>query len=168
MEYWWKGSTSTAIPQTSASDIVDQYNKTGDITFAAALVDIKEKGCPCFITPGAAVQSHTHTDTYTCACTVLTELMSVFLGYTLLHALKICSYYSFSVFSLISFIQIQLYLPTKFFLWGYEFLALSYYLHRIFQCCNLLYSLISGYLRAKLTKDWHCSCSHGRMAGPYI
>ena len=27
MEYWWEGSTSTAKPPTSASDIVGQQNK---------------------------------------------------------------------------------------------------------------------------------------------
>jgi len=27
MEYWWEGSTSTAIPPTPACDIVGQYNK---------------------------------------------------------------------------------------------------------------------------------------------
>ena len=36
MEYWWKGSAFTAIP-TSTSDVVGQHNKTGGITFRAAL-----------------------------------------------------------------------------------------------------------------------------------
>jgi len=31
-------STSTAIPPTSTSDVVDQHNKTGSITFRAALI----------------------------------------------------------------------------------------------------------------------------------
>jgi len=34
-EYWWEDSDSTAIPPTSASDIVGQHNKIGDITFGA-------------------------------------------------------------------------------------------------------------------------------------
>ena len=38
MEYWWKGSTSTSIPQISASDVMGQHNKIGGITFGAALV----------------------------------------------------------------------------------------------------------------------------------
>ena len=29
--YWWEGSTSTAIPPASASDVVSQYHKTGGI-----------------------------------------------------------------------------------------------------------------------------------------
>jgi len=35
MEYWSEGSASTAIPPTSASDIVGQHNKIGGITSAA-------------------------------------------------------------------------------------------------------------------------------------
>jgi len=38
MEYWWEGSTSTAISPTSASGIVGQHNKIGGITFGAAIV----------------------------------------------------------------------------------------------------------------------------------
>jgi len=38
MEYRWEGSTSTAIPLTSASDSVGQCNEIGDITSGAALV----------------------------------------------------------------------------------------------------------------------------------
>jgi len=38
MEYWWEGSTSTAIPPTSTADIVGQYDKIGGITFGAAIV----------------------------------------------------------------------------------------------------------------------------------
>jgi len=35
VEYWWEDSTSTAIPPTSAFDIMDQDNKRGGITFGA-------------------------------------------------------------------------------------------------------------------------------------
>jgi len=38
MEHQWKGSTSTAIPPTSISDVVGQNNKIGGITFRAAFV----------------------------------------------------------------------------------------------------------------------------------
>ena len=38
MEYWHKGSASTAIPPTLTSDVVSQYNKIGGIIFRAALV----------------------------------------------------------------------------------------------------------------------------------
>jgi hypothetical protein len=38
MEYWWEGSTSTAISTTFASDVVGQHNKIGGINFGAALV----------------------------------------------------------------------------------------------------------------------------------
>jgi len=38
MGFWWEGSASTAIPPTSAFAIVGQHNKTGGITFRAALV----------------------------------------------------------------------------------------------------------------------------------
>ena len=37
-EYLWEGSTSSAIPPTSTSDIVGQHNKIGGITFRAALI----------------------------------------------------------------------------------------------------------------------------------
>jgi hypothetical protein len=36
--YWREGSTFTAIPPASASNIVGQYNKIGDITFEAHFV----------------------------------------------------------------------------------------------------------------------------------
>jgi len=36
MEYWWEGSTSTAIPTTSTSDVVDQNNKVGGIALGVA------------------------------------------------------------------------------------------------------------------------------------
>jgi len=38
MKYWWEGSTSTAIPPPSASDIVGQRHKIEGITFEAALI----------------------------------------------------------------------------------------------------------------------------------
>ena len=38
MEYWWEGSTSTAIPPTSASDTVDWHDEIGGIAFVAALI----------------------------------------------------------------------------------------------------------------------------------
>ena len=43
-EYWWEGSTSTAIPASSASDVVGQQNKTGGSTFGAALVEMEKYG----------------------------------------------------------------------------------------------------------------------------
>jgi len=39
MEYWWEGATSAAIPPKSTSDVVDQDDQTGGITFGAALVN---------------------------------------------------------------------------------------------------------------------------------
>ena len=38
MEYIWEGSTSTAIPPTSSSDVTSQHNEIGGITFGAAFV----------------------------------------------------------------------------------------------------------------------------------
>ena len=38
MEYWWEGSTSTAKPPTSTSDVVSQCNKIRGITFGTALL----------------------------------------------------------------------------------------------------------------------------------
>jgi len=38
MGYWWEGPASTAIPPTSASDVVGQHNKIGGIIYGAALV----------------------------------------------------------------------------------------------------------------------------------
>ena len=38
MAHWWEGSTSAAIPPSSASDTVGQHNKLGGITSRAALV----------------------------------------------------------------------------------------------------------------------------------
>ena len=38
MECLWKGSTSAAIPQKSASDIMVQHSKIGGIAFGAALI----------------------------------------------------------------------------------------------------------------------------------
>ena len=37
-EYWWEGSTSTAIPLTSTSDIMGQGNKKGGITLGSACI----------------------------------------------------------------------------------------------------------------------------------
>jgi len=39
MGCWWEGSTSAAIPPTAASDIMGWHNKTGGITFGAALIE---------------------------------------------------------------------------------------------------------------------------------
>lgn len=36
--YWWEDSASTVRPPAYASDIVGQCNKTGGVTFRAALV----------------------------------------------------------------------------------------------------------------------------------
>jgi len=36
-EYWWEGSTCTAVPPTSASDVVGRHNKIAGSTFGAAL-----------------------------------------------------------------------------------------------------------------------------------
>ena len=41
MGYWWEGSTSTAVPPTSASNAVGRCNEIGDITFGAARVVLK-------------------------------------------------------------------------------------------------------------------------------
>jgi len=38
VEQWGEGSASIAISSTSASNVVDQYNKIGGITFRAAIV----------------------------------------------------------------------------------------------------------------------------------
>jgi len=38
MEYWWEGSASTDIPPSSTFDVMGQHNKTGGITFRAALI----------------------------------------------------------------------------------------------------------------------------------
>ena len=38
--YWWEGSTSTAVPPTSATYIMGQYNEIGGIIFRAALVQM--------------------------------------------------------------------------------------------------------------------------------
>jgi len=40
----WGGSASTAIPLTSASDVMGQHNKIGGITFRAALIDVSQWG----------------------------------------------------------------------------------------------------------------------------
>ena len=36
MEYWWGGSTSTAIPQMSESNVMGQHNKIGGIYFQSS------------------------------------------------------------------------------------------------------------------------------------
>ena len=38
MEQWWEGSSSNAIQQASASDVMGQYNKIGCITSGALLI----------------------------------------------------------------------------------------------------------------------------------
>jgi len=38
MEYWQEGSISTAVPPTSASNVMGQNNKIGGITFRESLV----------------------------------------------------------------------------------------------------------------------------------
>jgi len=45
MEYWWEGSTPTAIPPTSASDVIGQHHKIRGITFRAALVFQRISSC---------------------------------------------------------------------------------------------------------------------------
>jgi hypothetical protein len=42
-KYWREGSTSTAIPPASASSVVDQCNKIGDITFGVTVPEIREQ-----------------------------------------------------------------------------------------------------------------------------
>ena len=37
MEWWQKGSPSTAIPPTSTSNVMGQHNQLGGITFGIAL-----------------------------------------------------------------------------------------------------------------------------------
>jgi len=50
-EYWWEGSTSTAVPPTSASDAMGQHHKIGGIIFGAALIfsNLKCSMLMCFI-----------------------------------------------------------------------------------------------------------------------
>ena len=53
-----EGSTSAAIPPTSASDSVGQHNKIGGITFRAALIhvhDIHPQTRPCTSYSGTAI-----------------------------------------------------------------------------------------------------------------
>lgn len=38
MEYWWKGSTSTAVPPISTSDVIGQHNNIEGITLRAAII----------------------------------------------------------------------------------------------------------------------------------
>ena len=51
MEYWREGSNSTAIPQTSTSDSMGLYDKTGGVTFGAALIYSLSEAVPEIITP---------------------------------------------------------------------------------------------------------------------
>src|SRR5258705_7291625 len=51
MGYWREGSTSVAIPPTSACDVMDQHNKIGGISFGAPLVSI-----PSNLLPNGAFQ----------------------------------------------------------------------------------------------------------------
>ena len=39
MEYWWEGSTSTAVQPPSASDAMGQHNKIGGTNFGTALAE---------------------------------------------------------------------------------------------------------------------------------
>ena len=43
IEYCWEDSTSTVIPLTSKSDVVEQYNKTEGVTFRTVLIVSSEK-----------------------------------------------------------------------------------------------------------------------------
>jgi len=51
MEYWWEGSTSTAIQPTSTSDVVCQNNKIGGITFRAFHIFIQSYLCLLALAP---------------------------------------------------------------------------------------------------------------------
>lgn len=43
MKYiWWEDSTSTAVPSSSASDVMGQRNKIGGFIFRAAFVYIRK------------------------------------------------------------------------------------------------------------------------------
>ena len=33
IEYWWEGSSFTAVPPTSTTDVMGHHNKVGDIYF---------------------------------------------------------------------------------------------------------------------------------------
>ena len=41
IEYWWEGITPSVITPTSASNVIGQCNKIGDIIFGAALVSCR-------------------------------------------------------------------------------------------------------------------------------
>ena len=47
MEYWWESSTFTAIPPTSASDVMGQHNEIEDITFGVTLKKITKRKQSC-------------------------------------------------------------------------------------------------------------------------
>ena len=38
MEYWWEGSTSTAIPPVSTSDLMGQHGKIRGVIFGTAFI----------------------------------------------------------------------------------------------------------------------------------
>ena len=40
MEYWWEGSTSTAVTPTSTSDTDSQNHEVGGSTYGAALIHV--------------------------------------------------------------------------------------------------------------------------------
>ena len=37
--YWWEGSTPTALPTISPSEVMGQHNKIGDITFGTVVIE---------------------------------------------------------------------------------------------------------------------------------
>jgi len=43
MEYWLEGTASTAIPPTSAPDVVGQYSEVGGIIFQSSLHNCQRK-----------------------------------------------------------------------------------------------------------------------------
>ena len=64
MEYCWEGSASTAVPATSASDIVGQHHKIGSITLRAALVLAQQ----C-----SRIYRHIHVYIYICMCVCIKQ-----------------------------------------------------------------------------------------------
>jgi len=40
--YWWEGSASAAILPTTASEVMGQHHKIRDITFRAALIQLRD------------------------------------------------------------------------------------------------------------------------------
>ena len=57
MGYWWEGSTFTAIPPTSASDVIDQHNKIVGITFRESS---PHKTISVFIYPSVKQEQQNH------------------------------------------------------------------------------------------------------------